>query len=446
MKQLLSEYRKIKRPRNVGLISVSHGINEFYGLAFPPIIPILVTDLGISYTQAGLLLTVFYVMYSVFQLPAGIVGDRIGKARLLIWGLLGMAAALVLASTAQTYEMLLVAQGIMGISGSTYHPAGMAMLSDTETKETEGKAMGVFGLGGMIGVASAPIIIGGLASVIGWRTALAVAAALGFVVTVVFKFSYRTPTQTQRTVEDGGTREIVENSETKTIADGERDAKSPTDESEASGPFDRRGPGAKSWLHEVFGFELTANIAFLCLVVLLVSLQIRSIQTFATSFLVDGVGRSTSTANGIFFVMLAASAVSSIWVGGLADRFDRGLLGVVAAVATSVLLFAVFVVFLLEAAIVGWLLTGLLGLVFGLLGLAVYGCTPIKNAIISEYASADSSGSLFGVTQTASAVGSAAGPVTFGHISTEFGIGYAFPMIAVIGTLIAVGFYTLSRT
>lgn len=436
MKQLLSEYREIKQPRNVGLISVSHGINEFYGLAFPPIIPILVADLGISYTQAGLLLTVFYVMYSVFQLPAGLVGDRIGKSRLLIWGLIGMAAALVLASTAQTYEMLLVAQGIMGISGSTYHPAGMAMLSDTETKETEGKAMGVFGLGGMIGVASAPVIIGGLAAMIGWRTALAVAAAIGFVVTVVFKFSYQAPAQPQETVGDGGKE---------TITDENVSPTSPVD-TETDSPFDRHGSRVKSKLHQLFGFELTANIAFLCLVVLLVSLQIRSIQTFATSFLVDGVGRSTSTANGIFFVMLAASAVSSIWVGGLADRFDRGLLGVVAAVATSGLLFAVFVVFVIEAALVGWLLTGLLGLVFGLLGLAVYGCTPIKNAIISEYASADSSGSLFGVTQTASAVGSAAGPVTFGYISTEFGIGYAFPTIAVIGALIAVGFYTLSRT
>ena len=128
----------------VGSISLGHGANEFFSVALPPIIPLLVTDLGISYAQAGFLLTIFFVMYSIFQLPAGVLADRVGKKRLLVAGLAGMSGGIALAATAGSYETLLIAQAIAGISGSTFHPTGMSLISDVETGSTEGKAMGVF--------------------------------------------------------------------------------------------------------------------------------------------------------------------------------------------------------------------------------------------------------------------------------------------------------------
>ncbi len=438
MRELLEEYREIERPRNVGLISLAHGINEFYGIAIPPIIPILVADLGITYGQAGLLLTVFFVMYSVFQLPAGLLADRVGKKRLLVWGLVGMAGALALASTADGYGTLVLAQVLMGISGSTYHPAGMSLISDIESQDTEGKAMGVFGLGGMVGIASAPVVIGGIASLADWRTALLVAAVLGVAVTAAFQLLYREPGGGRPTpVADGGRGDDAERPRS---GDGRGD--------DAGGLRSDGGRGTVERTRDVFRrviqFEVTPGIVVLTIVVVLVSLQIRSIQTFATGFLADGVGRSTSAANAVFFVMLAASAVSSIWVGSLADRYDRGRLGALAAGITSLLVVSTAAFVAADGAVGEWLLTGSLVVVFAVLGLALYACTPIKNALMSEYATRDSSGSLFGVTQTASSAGSAAGPAIFGYVATEGGIGVAFPLIASVGLVIAVGFYTLS--
>ncbi|WP_049928543.1 MFS transporter [Halopiger goleimassiliensis] len=443
MRELIDDYRGIERPRNVALVSLSHGINEFYGLVIPPIIPLLVTDLEITYAAAGLLLTVFYAMYSIFQLPAGMIADRIGKKRLLVWGLVGMAIGLLVASTARSYEVLLVAKVLMGIAGSTYHPAGMAMISDSETNDTEGKAMGVFGLGGQIGVASAPVIIGGIAALFHWRTALLVAAGVGIGFTVAFQFLYRTP---PATTPDGGAVDESPDCETDPSSTDDE----PTAATDAHGSGRSTGDGGGSsrlqgWFRRVLRFELTPGIVLVSLVTLLVSLQIRSIQTFATGFVADGVGQGTSMANGVFFVMLSASAVSSIWVGSLADRFDRGRLGALAAITTSLLLLSTILVVVIEGALVDWMVAGLLVVLFALLGLAVYGCTPIKNALISEYATTEASGSIFGVTQTASSAGSAAGPAMFGYVATEYGIAVAFPLIAVVGGIIAVGFYSLSR-
>lgn len=417
MQGLIAEYRDIERPRNVGLISVSHGINEFYGLVIPPIIPLLITDLDITYAAAGLLLTVFYAMYSIFQLPAGLLADRIGKKRLLVAGLFGMALGLLVASRAESYELLLMAKVLMGIAGSTYHPAGMAMISDGESHETEGKAMGVFGLGGQLGVASAPLIIGGIAAIAHWRTALFSAAAVGIVFTGAFYFLYRTPSAAPQR---------DENSQKRTDGGDEQ--------------LER-----ESWIKRTLRIEITLGLLLISFITLLVSLQIRAIQTFATGFVADGTGQTTAMANGVFFVMLAASAVSSIWVGSLADRFNRGRLGVLAASVTSLLLLSTFVVVTLGSGGSDLLLTGLLLVVFGLLGLALYGCTPIKNALISEYATTDTSGSIFGVAQTAGSAGSAAGPAIFGYIATEFSIAVAFPLIAVVGLIIAVCFVAISR-
>jgi MFS family permease len=69
----------------------------------------------------------------------------------------------------------------------------------------------------------------------------------------------------------------------------------------------------------------------------------------------------------------------------------------------------------------------------------------VKNALVSEYATEESSGGLFGVTQTTSAVGSAVGPVLFGAVATDAGVGVAFPLIAAVSVVLAVGFLLLAR-
>ncbi|MFB6280801.1 MAG: MFS transporter [Haloferacaceae archaeon] len=441
MREFLAAFRDVRYPRNVGLISLSHGVNEFYTLVLPPIIPLLVADLSITYAQAGVLLTVFFVMYSVFQLPAGLLADRVGKKRLLVWGLLGMAGSLVVASTARAYPTLVAAQVLAGISGSTYHPTGMSLVSDLETGETEGKAMGVFGFGGMLGTAAAPAAVGGIAAALDWRTALLAAAGGGALVTVGFRALYRPPEGGGRESESGGGS-----------GSGGGDPGGPA----GAGPDGGAGAGTgaetsaargaaarvRERLRRVVQFRVTPGVVVLTAVTLLISLQLRALHTFATGFLVDGVGQPTSAANGAFAALLAASAVASVWVGGLADRFDRARLGAAAAGLTSLLLAATFP--LTTVGLPRGLPTtvGLAG-AFALLGLVLYGIMPVKNALISEYATADSSGSLFGVTQTASAVGSAVGPALFGTVATAAGIGVAFPLIAAVSLLIAAGFLLL---
>lgn len=442
MRDALAAYTEVADPRSIGLISLSHGVNEFYSVVVPPIIPLLVTDLSITYAEAGLLLTVFFSMYFLFQLPAGLLADRIGKTRLLVGGLAVTAGGVAMAAFAPGYDALVAAQIVAGIGGSTYHPAGMSLISDVETGTTEGKAMGVFGVGGVAGTASAPLVVGGLASLFGWRTALAVAAAIGGVTTLVVFARLQEPDggdgtdgETGQTDAGGGT-----GAEGAVVANGDGDDGPSGDRSEEPHP-DGGATGRlgrlRAGIEHVLRFRFTPRVLLLVLLTMLLSFQIRAVVTFATSFLFESFGGSNSRANAVFFVMLAAGGASSLWVGGLADRFDRSRIGIGAAGITAMLLFASGGVVALFGGATGALgRTAALGVLFLPLGFATYGALPVKNAMLSETASADSSGGLFGVTQTASAVGSAAGPALIGSVATAYGLEVAFPAIGLVSLAI----------
>lgn len=401
----LRQVTDVSRPRIVGPITASHGINEFFAIVIPPIIPLLVTDLGITYGQAGFLLTIFFVMYSLFQLPAGVVADRIGKNRLMIGGLAGMTGGIALAGFAPSYELLMVAQAITGISGSTFHPAGLSIISDVESAETEGKAMGVFGFGGTIGTMAAPLVVGGLAAVAGWRIALLGAAVLGGVTTLVVAYTLWTfaadDTSSVRT--DGG---------------------------RVSEDWVRSTREAASAL-------ATRDIGILCLITLVMSLQHRAIQTFTTSYVAAETGAAVSVSNLAFFTLLVGGGVASLLGGELADRMNRYHLGIVAAASTAVLVGASVFVTRLAADLPSALLIAVLAVWFAIIGAMMYLSYPIKNALISQRANESHSGSLFGVVQTGSALGSASGPAIFGVLATEWGVIAAFPAIAAVGVVLA---------
>jgi MFS transporter, FSR family, fosmidomycin resistance protein len=417
---LLRRLRDVSRPRAVGSITVGHGVNEFFAIVIPPIIPLLVADLGITYGQAGFLVTVFFLMYVLFQLPAGMLADVIGKERLLVGGLFGMAAGIFLASTAQNYETLLVSQTIAGISGSAFHPTGMALISDYETESTEGKAMGVFGFGGALGTMSAPVVVGGVAAVAGWRLALGTGVAIGLVVSclVVYLFLTAEPSTGAEPNATDGSRTDGGESRT-TIRQGIRSA------------------------DLSFDLTITKGVVVLFFVTLVLSMQHRAIQTYTTAYVTAETGTSASVGNIAFFALLVGGSLASLYAGDLADRFNRVVLGIGASLVTAVLVAATLTLAAVFGEVPIGVLTVILAVWFAVIGAGMYTSYPVKNAMVSQHAETASSGSLFGVIQTGSAIGSASGPAVFGVLSTRWGIVAAFPAIATVSVVLAASFALL---
>ena len=170
----------------ISLVGFAHGTSHFFHFVLPPLFPFLMREFGLSFTQAGALMTTFFVVSGVGQALAGFVVDRVGSLRVLYGGIgLLSASGLVLAS-APNYAVLFAAAAIAGLGNSVFHPADFTLLNRRVSTPRLGHAFSVHGLSGSLGWAAAPVFVLAIADVGGWRMAgvgasLVGLAALGFV-------------------------------------------------------------------------------------------------------------------------------------------------------------------------------------------------------------------------------------------------------------------------
>jgi MFS family permease len=84
---------------------------------------------------------------------------------------LGGGAALIATAFTQGIWSLVAALTLVGLFSAIYHPVGTAMLSTV--KGASGRAFGINGVFGNLGVAAAPVVTGALVQALGWRWAFA---------------------------------------------------------------------------------------------------------------------------------------------------------------------------------------------------------------------------------------------------------------------------------
>src|SRR2546428_10268859 len=75
------------------LLILAWAANFVIRIGFSALLPSIISELQLSYTRAGLLASAFFYAYVLMQLPAGLLGARFGRRRILVLGLLGGALA-----------------------------------------------------------------------------------------------------------------------------------------------------------------------------------------------------------------------------------------------------------------------------------------------------------------------------------------------------------------
>ena len=75
----------------IALIGFAHAVSHFFHLVIPLLFPWLMPAFGLSFTQAGALMTVFFAISGVGQALSGLVVDRIGAKPVLYCGVLLLA-------------------------------------------------------------------------------------------------------------------------------------------------------------------------------------------------------------------------------------------------------------------------------------------------------------------------------------------------------------------
>lgn len=163
----------------MALIGFAHSCSHFFQLVLPPLFPFLREEFQVSYTQLGLVMTVFYVTSGLLQTPAGFLVDRIGARNVLMGGLAVYCVGVMSFGLVPNYWLLLPVAMIAGIGNSVFHPADYSILTASVNQNRLGRAYGSHTLGGNLGWAIAPAFMGTAAWALGWRGALALAASVG---------------------------------------------------------------------------------------------------------------------------------------------------------------------------------------------------------------------------------------------------------------------------
>lgn len=162
----------------IGLVGLAHAASHFGHLLLPPLFPIFMKEFGLSFSQLGLLMTVFFVISGVGQACAGFVVDKLGARPVLFVSMGLFALACVVGSTVSGYSGLMAVAAIAGLANAPLHPADFTILNQRVSALRLGHAFSAHGLTGNLGWAAAPVFLAGFGALVGWRGAYLAAAAM----------------------------------------------------------------------------------------------------------------------------------------------------------------------------------------------------------------------------------------------------------------------------
>lgn len=169
-------------------LNLGHAYTHLFLLIHPTAILVIERDLGRDYGDLLLPSTAAFAAFGLGTLPAGWLGDRLSRPAMLVAMFVGLGAAALFTGLAQETWHLTVGLALIGLFASIYHPVGIAMVAETGAAlgGRLGRALGINGVYGNLGVAAAPLLTGLLAGSLGWRWAFFVPGALALVTGLCF--------------------------------------------------------------------------------------------------------------------------------------------------------------------------------------------------------------------------------------------------------------------
>src|SRR2546428_13435252 len=151
------------------LLILAWAANFVIRIGFSALLPSIIDELQLSYTRAGLLASAFFYAYVIMQIPSGLLGDRFGRRRILVLGLLGGALAAGLTGLAGSFAGLFVARALTGAFQGSLFSNDRAIIVTVTPLERIGLGQGVSFSGPGLGLAFGLVIGGLIAEGLPWR-------------------------------------------------------------------------------------------------------------------------------------------------------------------------------------------------------------------------------------------------------------------------------------
>jgi MFS family permease len=391
----------------IGLVGLAHGVSHFSQLLLAPLFPWLKDEFGVSYTQLGLLLTIFFVVSSVVQTASGFVVDRSGPRPVLFagLGLLGLAALGYASSS--SYAMLAASAVVAGIGNGVFHPVDYTLLNRKVHPSRLGHAYSAHGITGTLGWALAPALMVPVAMAAGWRVALLGGAAVAFCVVALLwwqrdRLALGGAGSVMPGTDPAATAPVAAPATALAAAAAAPSATAPVSPlNPATSVLPPRPEGALDFLR-IPAVWMCFGFFFLYAIVLSV------VQSFAPEAARQLHAVPLHWVAACLSIYMVGSASGMVLGGFLATdpaRCER-IVGAGMALAACIALTVAL------APLAGWMVP----VAFGAMGLVTGSASPSRDMLVKRSTPANASGRVFGVVYSGLDIGQALAPLLFGRL------------------------------
>jgi len=372
--------------QEVWVISLGHALTHWYPATFYLLLPLIGKELGLSYGEIGSVLSCQYLAGAIVNIPGGIFVDTVGRKGLL------MAASLfwigfpyLIMGFSHSYWMILACATLVGIGNNLWHPSAIPWLAN-RFPQRKGLVMSIHGMGGNVGDAVAPLVVGALLAVLNWRNVVVINVLPG-VLLATFTLIYlgRKTSDDDTGIDDGA--------------------------SGISGLERLRMFGAL--LKNRALITLAAGSAFR-------TMTQGALLTFLPIYLGREMGYPTQWIGACMFALQAGGFIAAPIAGHLSDRIGRRQI-----IVSSMAMSAVVIFLMLFAGGTGWFV-----MFVSVLGFFLFAVRAVLQAWLLDATPPAMGGSAIGLLFASQAFGQAVGPVSAGIVADHYGLMGAFYFLA----------------
>ena len=369
--------------RELWLITIGHGLTHWYPATFYLLLPLIGNELGLTYSQIGLIMTCQYIASAVANVPGGVVVDTVGRKGLLMGiSLFWVGFPYLLIGFTHSYPMLLVCIALVGFGNSLWHPTAIPTLGQ-RYPERKGLVLSVHGMGGNVGDAIAPLVLGIALATFSWREVVVINVLPGLAVAALMFAMLGS-------IQLGSRRSHAEG--------------------QSLGQY---WQGLKGLLRNRALVLLSTGSSFR-------TMTQSALLTFLPLYLAREMGYSPAWVGACLFALQAAGFAAAPVAGHMSDRMGRKQILMGSMLTSAVIL-------------VGMALAGgspVFIFLVAVLGFFLYATRPVIQAWMLDLTPKNMGGSSIGVLFGAQALGAALGPWLGGMIADRHGLLAAFYFLA----------------
>ena len=375
--------------QEVWVVSIGHALTHWYPATFYLLLPLIGSELGLSYTEIGSILTCQFAAGAIANIPGGIFVDTVRRKGLLMAvSLFWVGFPYLVMGYSHAYWMMLACATMVGIGNNLWHPTAIPWLAG-RFPERKGLVMSFHSMGANVGDALAPLAVGALLTVLSWRDVMVLNVVPGIVMSVlILTYIGRISNRTNAALA-------------------------------------RKPAGGSAQRLRAFASLLTDR----AVVTLSVGSTFRTMTqsallTFLPIYLARDMGYSPLWIGLSMFALQAAGFAAAPIAGHLSDT-----IGPRQVVTSSMTMAAAILLAMIFAGGTIWFVV-----LIAVLGFFLFAVRAVLQAWLLDATPPDLAGSAIGILFGAQAAGAAIGPICAGLLADRYGIMAAFYFLA--GTIV----------